>query len=149
MFFRKKYHYLAIDYPVKIQFGNLIFPSLEHAFIASKLEVIKHRQHILSLDSIEEVRQFGQSIGIRPNWEKDKKQIMTTLQWQKFARNIHLSKRLVCIRGDKIYFDNDQHDNYWGRCHCPECKKIKGKNHLGKILTRVRDNIRSRIYQLD
>jgi hypothetical protein len=35
---------------------------------------------------------------------------------------------------------NNWHDNWWGDCICgqPKCAE-KGKNHLGKIITSIRD----------
>lgn len=41
--------------------------------------------------------------------------------------------------GDKwLEEGNDWHDNYWGVCHCIKCQDIMGKNHLGKLLMKVR-----------
>ena len=36
------------------------------------------------------------------------------------------------------------HDNEYGNCICPKCAEIEGENKLGKILMRVRTELREK-----
>ena len=38
---------------------------------------------------------------------------------------------------------NTWSDNFWGDCHCPKCRGIKGENNLGKLLMKIREDYKS------
>ena len=61
----------------------------------------------------------------------------------KFLQNEDLRIRLLAT-GDEYLEEGTTgwHDNYWGNCECEKCKNIEGKNTLGKILMRVRKELR-------
>ena len=61
----------------------------------------------------------------------------------KFQSHEDLRNQLFATGDAELIEGNDWHDNYWGNCECPRCVSIEGQNHLGKILMRVRNNLRA------
>ena len=61
----------------------------------------------------------------------------------KFAVPELAEKLLKDTRDRYIEEGNNWHDNYWGNCSCEKCEKIIGKNMLGKILMRIRTDIKN------
>jgi predicted NAD-dependent protein-ADP-ribosyltransferase YbiA (DUF1768 family) len=54
----------------------------------------------------------------------------------------YMSDLLLNTGDEELIEGNYWHDNYWGNCTCSKCKDIEGQNKLGKILMKVRDEIR-------
>jgi predicted NAD-dependent protein-ADP-ribosyltransferase YbiA (DUF1768 family) len=71
---------------------------------------------------------------MRPDWESVKLQVMEDLLVQKFADE-HLEKQLQ-ETGDADLIEG----NYWGDDFWGVDKKKGGKNHLGKLLMKIRDS---------
>ena len=61
----------------------------------------------------------------------------------KFSQNENLRQMLLDTNNEELIEGNWWHDNCWGDCSCERCKDIKGQNNLGKILMRVREEIRN------
>ena len=77
----------------------------------------------------------------RDDWEVDKLAVMEQVLRVKFAKHTSWGKKLSETPGD-IVENNNWHDNYWGDCNCEKCKQIPGLNHLGKILMKIREEIK-------
>ena len=73
---------------------------------------------------------------MREDWDRIKKRIMFKLVKDKFTRDETLRTKLLGTGNDLLVEDNTWGDTYWGKCNG------KGKNHLGKILMRVRHELR-------
>jgi len=50
---------------------------------------------------------------------------------------------LLATGDTKLLEGNRWHDNFWGNCDCPNCRDKPGLNYLGKILMRVRLELRT------
>ena len=51
-------------------------------------------------------------------------------------------KRMLIETGDEELIEgNNWHDNFFGSCYCDRCGN-KGENNLGKILMKIRNNIK-------
>jgi predicted NAD-dependent protein-ADP-ribosyltransferase YbiA (DUF1768 family) len=57
----------------------------------------------------------------------------------KFEQNPDLAKMLIETGDAELVEGNNWCDNYFGNCICNRCVGVKGKNVLGKILMRVRE----------
>jgi ribA/ribD-fused uncharacterized protein len=100
------------------------------------------REIIRRLPNAKAAKTRGYKVKLRPNWDERKVSLMYLLVRLKFRQNKKLSKKLVKT-GDVILEEgNFRHDNFWGSCYCPKCKEIWGFNYLGKILMKVRKEIR-------
>jgi len=140
--FKDKYEKFSNFYPVVIHFEGINFPSVEHAFVASKSTDVFFRKRIAELPSEQagKAKRMGRKIFIRPDWDIVKIAYMKRFLMQKFMYDEF--RILLLSTGDMpIIEGNYWHDNYWGNCYCPKCKDIQGKNNLGKLLMKVRREV--------
>ena len=91
-----------------------------------------------------EAKKLGRKVKLREDWETVKYDIMYQVVLAKFSQNEDLKNKLL-ETGDAFLEEGTLwHDNCWGNCRCNECKNIVGKNHLGQILMRVREELRNK-----
>ena len=131
--FSGDYRFLSNFYPVKIEFEELIYPSVENAYQAAKSDDIKIRKAFLTVTP-GTAKRYGKTIIIRPNWESIKLQVMKELVEKKFNNPV-LKALLLITKNEQLIERNNWNDCYWGVCNGI------GKNHLGKILMAVRRQI--------
>ncbi len=128
---------------------GLMFPTVEHAFVAAKTHDKKFRRDIAMLPAKRagQAKKWGRTVNLRSDWDIVKFHIMEKLLLEKF----NPEKKDVILRynryykvleetGDELLIEgNYWHDNLWGNCLCDKCMKIEGKNHLGLLLMKVRE----------
>jgi N-glycosidase YbiA len=85
---------------------------------------------------VRSAKALGKRIELRKDWNDIKLDIMYKIVKNKFTQNPTLTKLLVDTNDKVIIEGNTWGDIYWGMC------KGKGENHLGKILMKVRKEIR-------
>jgi ribA/ribD-fused uncharacterized protein len=73
---------------------------------------------------------------MRPDWEQVKILIMTSLVRDKFTRHQDLKEQLLATGDAELIEGNWWGDTFWGVC------KGKGENHLGKVLMKVREELK-------
>lgn len=146
--FKDKYEFLSNFYPVTIKLDGLLFPSVEHAFVAAKTLNINERKAIQLLDTPGKAKRFGRNIELREDWEDVKEEFMFNFLLQKF-QYLKNTVDLFNTENSELIESNTWHDNEWGSCICSNCGD-KGKNKLGKLLMKVRDIINHEDkYQID
>ncbi len=72
----------------------------------------------------------------RPDWDLCKCEIMYRAVWQKFSRRVDIQQILLATLDAEIIEDSPT-DYFWG---CGSDRT--GANHLGRILMKVRDEIK-------
>jgi len=141
--FKGHYERLSNFYPVVVHYEGMNFPSVEHAFVASKSNdhMFRYKISQLAPDKAGKAKRMGRQIKLRENWDMIKLSVMKNLLIQKFSYPDF--RQFLLSTGDAILIEgNHWHDNYWGDCYCEECENIIGHNNLGKILMKVRDLIK-------
>ncbi len=137
--FQNEYRFLSNFYPCRIDLEGITYPSVEHAYQASKTLDPKERLKIANLSTPREAKRAGQKLKIRPDWEEVKIPVMEVLVRQKFNRHPSL-KRLLLTTGDQeIQKGNTWNDTFGGI----SLSTGEGRNELGKILMCVRKELRS------
>lgn len=136
MKFRGKYAFLSNFANVKIKHEGRIYNSVEHAYIASKQDTDYWKDLCLRFDA-SFLKKKSKGIDIRRDWKEVRLEIMYELLLQKF--NKEPFKSLLLEIDEDIVEDNDWNDTFWGIC------KGKGENMLGKLLMRIRDNLKNNI----
>ena len=141
MYFRNAYFFLSNFYPCKISTStlpNVFFPSVENAF-----QAFKSKNPLDWLDFTHytpaEAKRAGRKLQLRENWDTKRVAIMSNLVNQKFQDPV-LKAQLIGITAP-IIEHNTWHDNFWGQCTCSKCSSIEGKNMLGKILSKCREDL--------
>lgn len=135
--FRDEYRFLSNFFICKIEYNGLTYRSVEHAFQAQKVLNPSIRQYVSKIHSPVDARRYMRSVELRPDWEVVKLAIMTDLVRQKFTKYSALKKLLLDTDDKEIIEENDWHDDYWG------VYKGKGNNHLGKIIMKIRSELKN------
>jgi ribA/ribD-fused uncharacterized protein len=134
MKFENEYEFLSNFSPCIIDVLMIKFPTVEHAFQASKTSWESERIMISQLPTPGQAKRAGRKIHLRSDWEKIKIDVMYKLLQQKFSQP--LFRDLLLKTGDiEIVEDNNWNDQFWGMCNG------RGQNQLGKILMKIRNEI--------
>lgn len=148
--FRGSYYFLSNFYPCEIEHDSIVYPSLEHYYVALKCDndqiingkyytCFDFRELISKVKSPGKVKIIGKNIKVRSDWNDIKLDIMWIGIQQKF-RNKELSELLISTGDQKLVEGNYWHDNFYGQCTCEKCID-KGKNKLGKLLMKIRSEL--------
>lgn len=140
--FKGKYDIFSNFYPVIVKFEGLNYPTVEHAYQASKSKEFFFRKLICALPAEKAglAKRRGQTGRLRSDWEDVKINIMHDLLCQKFKQE-PLKSKLLETDDALIIEGNYWHDNIWGDCYCDKCRNIQGENWLGRLIMDVRSQI--------
>ena len=149
LFFDKEYAFLSNFFESPIEFKTvdgkkMIAPTVEHAFQAEKAMFAVEQETIINADTPGKAKRLGRHCLLRPDWEDAKDNVMLEFVRRKFQIP-ELRDKLLATGTANLVEGNNWHDNYWGICVCEKCVNnpvVDGKNKLGSILMRVRDEIR-------
>lgn len=133
--FSGKYRFLSNFYASKVLFDDLEYNTVEAAYQAAKTEDLSARRRIREAEKPGDCKRLGQRVKLRENWEQDKLKVMEELVRQKF-KDADLREKLLATGDSYLEETNHWGDTFWGVC------KAHGTNHLGKILMKVREEIR-------
>lgn len=140
--FKGRYYFLSNFYNSDVTYNGITYRNNEAAFQAQKT-VDENLRILFSGYNPSEAKAAGRRTTLRSDWEVVKEQIMYEICKAKFEQNPDLKKKLLDTGDELLEEGNTWHDNEWGVCKCIECQDIRGKNKLGKILMRVRTEIRN------
>ena len=133
--------FLSNFWSAEITYGGYIFPTSEHAYQAAKTLDKNERETVRNSQGANAAKKAGKQVTLRPNWDSIKDDIMLEILRLKFTDK-DLKEKLLAT-GDKVLVEsNHWHDNWFGVCHCDKCKGI-GKNRLGQLLMKVREEIKA------
>lgn len=142
-----EFSFLSNFYPAQVKFEGLNYPTVEHAYQASKSTEFFFRKLIVALPANKAglAKKRGRTIRLRKDWEDVKINIMHDLLCSKFKQD-PLKTKLLSTGKFKLIEGNYWHDNIWGDCFCKKCKNIEGENWLGKLLMDVREQLNEKDY---
>ena len=132
--FRKEYFFLSNFYKCNVTYNGITYNSSEAAFQAQKCPA--RAREFSKLDA-SDAKAMGRYVTLRRDWESVKDNAMYEIVKAKFTQNETLKERLLATGDSELVEGNDWNDKYWGVC------KGYGKNMLGKILMRVRTELKS------
>ena len=137
--FQGDYRFLSNFWPCTIVWEGLVYPSLEHAYAASKTDDATVKERIRSCPTPGEAKEYLADHYIKPaiTWTIPKKLlVMEALLLLKFSgRDPFLTSALLTTEHTELIEGNTWDDTFWGVCdHI-------GENHLGKLLMRVRQSL--------
>ena len=140
--FSNQYEFMSNFYNAPIIYDDLTYRNNEAAFQAQKLANEEERKRFCTY-SPSKAKLEGRNCKLREDWEDIKYQVMYNIVKAKFSQNVELKKQLLATGTEELIEGNWWHDNCWGDCFCERCKDVKGQNNLGKILMRVREEIKN------
>ena len=144
--FEGRWRFLSNFYPVEIEHQGIRYPSVEHYYVSMKCNneqmlqgrhytIGDFREMIARIPSPGIVKKIGQQMQVRKDWNEKKLDFMNWAVREKF-KNEDLKELLISTEDMTLIEGNSWQDFFWGVCNG------KGENHLGKILMKVRDEIR-------
>ena len=140
--FKGDYAFLSNFHPCKINFGGIIYPSVENAFQATK-SVDPSLFKLFAHETPSKAKIRGNEIICRKDWNEIKVQLMKDLLELKF-KDTDLRGRLELTKELGLKEGNWWHDNFWGECNCGKCDALHNadSNTLGRLLMELREEIR-------
>jgi ribA/ribD-fused uncharacterized protein len=132
------YEFLSNFHPSTVRFEGVLYPTVEHAYQASKTLDPKLRELIRKNKDPSVAKKLGQGIIVRENWQEDKIEIMRALIREKFE-NPFLRPKLLATEDAELILNNKWNDRFWGVC------RGSGENWLGKILMEERERIKKEV----
>jgi len=140
--FRGEHDFLSNFYPSPIEMDGAEYPTIEHAFQAAKTQDFARRRAIRDADSPSKAKQMGRRIKRREDWFDVSLSIMESLIRQKFTRYPDLHQKLLNTGSTSLIEGNNWGDKFYGAVWDTHQNQWIGENHLGKILMKVRDELR-------
>ena len=137
--FEGEYAFLSNFYFSPMIIDNVVYTTNEHFFQAMKSLNPKERQAIALAPTPGNAKRLGKKVSLRKDWEDIKEEVMLIGLRHKFS-NPELRKKLLATGNEELIEGTTWHDNYWGICNCEACGG-QGKNRLGKLLMRVREEL--------
>jgi ribA/ribD-fused uncharacterized protein len=127
--------WLRNDYVYSITVGGVTYPSVEHAYQASKFTDKLVQRKIADTQNVHDARRIVRNYsGISCNWDYQKLSVMEVLLRQKFSANTHLADRLVKTGSAPIVLNG--YDKFWG-----VGRDGLGDNNLGGLLEKIRSEL--------
>lgn len=123
-------------YPVTMD--GAVWPTSEHFFQAQKFHDEAHREAIRTTQSPMDAARMGRdrTKRLRDDWERVKDDVMYRVVLAKFTQHQGIRSQLLST-DDAPLVEHTKNDSYWG-----DGGDGSGKNLLGQILMRVREEIR-------
>ena len=131
--FTGEYRFLSNFYEHAFRYDDILWPTAEHAYQASKTLDRQERLYIAcSVSTPAKAKAEGRKLKLRPNWDRIKDQIMYDILINKFA-DYDLRLKLLDTWPNELEEGNNWGDMYWGKVNG------FGENKLGRLLMLVRE----------
>lgn len=140
--FRERFDFLSNFYEAPIEYDGLCFGNAEAAFQAQKCVDREGRMEFQNMRP-SEAKRAGRKVTLRPDWEQVKVHLMEEIVRAKFTQNSDLAQMLLATGDRLIQEGNTWHDIFWG----VDQKSGQGENHLGKILMKIREELRHTVQE--
>ena len=142
--FKGEYRFLSNFFPSKVTHWGIKHRTVEHAYQAAKCGEwdVHHRAAIAAKPTARAVKSAGRAVseemdpGTMKWWRSVNLQIMLDLVRQKFTRHKDLQEKLLETGDAELIEGNTWGDTFFGVC------RGTGENHLGKILMKVRKELK-------
>lgn len=133
--FDNEYAFLSNFYESPFEVDGITYPTVEHFFQAMKSKDVEGRKKIAAAPTPGKAKRLGRTIELRKDWEEIKDTVMWSGLRHKFQIP-ELREKLLATGNEELIEGNWWGDTTWGVCNG------KGENRLGKLLMKIREEIR-------
>lgn len=130
-----EYRWLSNFWPSPMVLNEKHYPTVEHAYQASKTKDLDWRQRIREAPTPKDAKRLARKAPIRSDWNDIRFKVMGALVHKKFELNIDLACKLRMTAKMELEETNFWGDRFWG------VYEGRGENRLGKILMRIREGL--------
>ncbi len=134
--FSGPHRFLSNFYEWSVTYEGHTYPSVEHAFQAAKSLDPVDRVRISCISTPGGAKRAGRQVPLRADWDDVRIDVMHALLRLKFAPGSDLAKMLLDTGDAELVEGNTWGDRFWGVCGG------EGENNLGKLLMKVRAELR-------
>lgn len=134
--FTGRYRFLSNFFPSPIAWGGAEWPTVEHAYQASKCVRQDEATAILNAPTPSVAKRIGNRAKLRTDWDDVRVPVMYELLRLKFAPGSALACELLATGNAVLVEGNTWGDKFWGVCNG------EGRNMLGVLLMGLRDELR-------
>lgn len=127
-FRQQDYRFLGNFFECDIELDGDVYPTLEHAFQASKTASQIDRDQIRTARTPRRAKRIGRSIAIASDWDDIRVDVMHKLLAKKFEGS-KLKKMLLATKNAELVSGGD---TFWGKVN------DQGTNHIGEMLMKIR-----------
>ena len=139
--FRGQYRFLSNFYLCRVEYEGRVYRSVEHAYQSAKATNEADRKKVANSLEPAHAKSIGGRIQLRKGWGKMKRKVMLACLRSKF-QDKELRNWLVETAPHDLVEGNFHGDDYWGVCpSAGDPNYMRGSNHLGRLLMKVRDEI--------
>lgn len=141
--FSGEWEQLSNFYPCTVHYYDFEFGSVEHAYQAMKSRNPNIWKKFIEIpaDQPGKAKRLGRTVKLREGWELKKIAFMRQFLLEKF-RKPEFRIKLLSTADATLIEGNYWHDNFWGDCRCKKCISKEGQNQLGKLLMKIREQIK-------
>jgi len=141
--FQGKYRWLSNFWNAPQEIAGQSYINNEQWYVMNKCENL--HESLMNAKKAGDIKRLGRRCKMRENWDNVKLAVMKVGLNAKFTQNHDLKQKLIDT-GDAILEEgNTWGDTFWGINKNPKRGALGGKNHLGKLLMELRDELRSPI----
>lgn len=133
--FREEYAFLSNFFEAPVVYNGLHYQNNEAAFQSAKTLDLEKRIKFAKMNP-SQAKAEGRRLWLRSDWENVKLQVMYEICYSKFTLNPDLGEKLLATGNEYLEEGNTWGDTFWGTVDG------HGQNWLGKILMRVREELR-------
>jgi ribA/ribD-fused uncharacterized protein len=137
--FQGEHRFLSNFWPCYLLYGNILYPTVEHAYQASKTNNAEIKMMIRNCPTPAEAKEYFETNkpGTGPHWTIEVKlMVMEELLRIKFSgKDPFLTRALLDTAPAVLIEENNWNDNFWGACN------NVGENNLGKLLMKIREEL--------
>lgn len=131
--FQGEHRFLSNFWPARVTYDRVIYPTVEHAYQASKFPNTVDRVRIAQIPMASKAKMAARGLS-RPAGAEE---IMLGLVRQKFRDHEDLGTLLLETGDQELQEGNTWNDKFWGI----DLRSGLGDNRLGKILMKVRKEL--------
>jgi ribA/ribD-fused uncharacterized protein len=135
--FKGPYAFLSNFHPAPVSLDEDVYPTVEHAYQAAKTLSPDERTKVRNASTPGQAKRMGRKVTFRSDFDLIKIDVMYNLLKAKFAW-YDLQSFLMDTGSRELIEGNEWGDTFWG----VDRRTGTGRNHLGKLLMRVRSEIR-------
>lgn len=132
--FTGKHTFLSNFHHEEIVWEGVSYPTLEHAYQASKTLIMEEREPIRLAKMPGEAKRIGRTVTMREGWSGLRLVVMEELLRLKFG-DPTLGARLLGTGDAKLVEGNSWGDQFWGVC------RGRGQSRLGLLLMKIREEL--------